>query len=64
MKKIIKHGYGQFHVTCEYCTCHFTYELEDVDALGFVTCPECGHACYHDTTNPVRTSTKLEVKDE
>lgn len=72
MKKIIRHGYGRYHAICDHCTCHFTYELEDVcyrfDAAGivesmYVTCPECGLACYHDTSNPDRTSIKLGVED-
>lgn len=63
MKKIIRHGYGRYHNICEHCTCHFTYELEDVDAEGHVTCPECDHVCEHSSFHPDHDS-KLGEKYE
>lgn len=39
--KIIKQGVKEFHITCPYCGCEFTYENEDVHE-GIVSCPCCG----------------------
>ena len=39
--KIIKQGTKEFHITCPYCGCEFTYENEDVHE-GIVSCPCCG----------------------
>ena len=39
--KIIKQGVKEFHTTCPYCGCEFTYENEDVHE-GIVSCPCCG----------------------
>ncbi len=61
MKKILKHGNKQEHITtCFCCGCEFSYEFEDViDGNGYnpngtsltyhlpyVTCPECGNMVY------------------
>lgn len=39
--KIIKQGVKEFHITCPYCGCEFTYENEDVHE-NIVNCPCCG----------------------
>jgi hypothetical protein len=39
-KKIIKQGTKEFHMTCPYCGCEFTYENEDV-CNSEVICPCC-----------------------
>lgn len=39
--KIIKQGTKEFHITCPFCGCEFTYENEDVHE-GIVSCPCCG----------------------
>lgn len=38
--KIIKDGVKEFHITCPYCGCEFTYENEDV-CNSEVICPCC-----------------------
>lgn len=38
--KIIKQGVKEFHITCPYCGCEFTYEKEDV-YNSEVICPCC-----------------------
>lgn len=38
--KIIKQGIKEFHITCPYCGCEFTYENEDV-CNSEVICPCC-----------------------
>lgn len=38
--KIIKQGIKEFHITCPFCGCEFTYENEDVHE-GTVSCPCC-----------------------
>ena len=38
--KIIKQGVKEFHITCQYCGCEFTYEKEDVHNSE-VICPCC-----------------------
>ena len=38
--KIIKDGIKEFHITCPYCGCDFTYEKEDV-CNSEVICPCC-----------------------
>ena len=38
--KIIKQGTKEFHITCPYCGCEFTYENEDV-CNSEVICPCC-----------------------
>lgn len=38
--KIIKQGVKEFHITCPYCGCEFTYENEDVHNSE-VICPCC-----------------------
>ena len=38
--KIIKDGTKEFHITCPYCGCEFTYENEDV-CNSEVICPCC-----------------------
>lgn len=40
MIKIIKQGVKEFHITCPYCGCEFTYENEDV-CNSEVICPCC-----------------------
>ena len=45
MIKIIKEGVKEFHATCPFCSCEFTYEREDVhDGMvgGIMNCPCCG----------------------
>lgn len=39
--KVIKQGVKEFHITCPYCGCEFTYENEDV-CNSEVICPCCG----------------------
>lgn len=39
--KIIKQGVKEFHITCPFCYCEFTYEEEDVPN-GIINCPCCG----------------------
>lgn len=39
--KIIKDGTKEFHITCPFCGCEFTYENEDIHE-GIVSCPCCG----------------------
>lgn len=38
--KVIKQGVKEFHITCPYCGCEFTYENEDV-CNSEVICPCC-----------------------
>ncbi len=44
--KIIKQGVKEFHITCPYCGCEFTYENEDV-YNSEVICPCCSKALPH-----------------
>ena len=39
--KIIKPGVKNFHITCPFCYCEFTYEKEDVSE-DIINCPCCG----------------------
>ena len=41
MIKVIKEGIKEFHATCPFCYCEFTYEKEDA-YNGIVSCPCCG----------------------
>lgn len=50
MKKIIKSGKKIYQKTCSRCGCEFTYENEDINYVGNVTCPECGCVLAHITT--------------
>ena len=53
--KIIKNGVKEFHITCPYCGCEFTYENEDV-CNSEVICPCCltnlPHKGVSGTVNP------------
>ena len=44
--KIIKDGIKEFHMTCPYCGCEFTYENEDV-FNSEVICPCCSTNLPH-----------------
>lgn len=44
--KIIKQGIKEFHITCPYCGCEFTYEKEDVHNSE-VICPCCSKGLPH-----------------
>lgn len=44
--KVIKQGVKEFHITCPYCGCEFTYENEDV-YNSEVICPCCSKALPH-----------------
>ena len=44
--KIIKQGVKEFHITCQYCGCEFTYEKEDVHNSE-VICPCCSNSLPH-----------------
>lgn len=44
--KIIKQGIKEFHITCPYCGCEFTYENEDV-CNSEVICPCCSTNLPH-----------------
>ena len=44
--KIIKQGVKEFHITCHYCGCEFTYEKEDVHNSE-VICPCCSKGLPH-----------------
>lgn len=44
--KIIKQGIKEFHITCQYCGCEFTYEKEDVHNSE-VICPCCSNSLQH-----------------
>lgn len=44
--KIIKDGIKEFHITCPYCGCEFTYENEDV-CNSEVICPCCSTNLPH-----------------
>lgn len=44
--KIIKQGVKEFHITCPYCSCEFTYENEDV-YNSEVICPCCSKGLPH-----------------
>lgn len=44
--KVIKQGTKEFHITCPYCGCEFTYENEDV-YNSEVICPCCSKALPH-----------------
>lgn len=50
MKKIIKSGKKIYQKTCSRCGCEFTYENEDINYIGNVSCPECGCVLAHITT--------------
>ena len=50
MKKIIKSGKKIYQKTCSRCGCEFTYENEDINYIGNVTCPECGCVLAHITS--------------
>lgn len=47
MKTIVKRPPSRFRETCTRCTGVFTYQLDDVDYLGYVSCPSCGYRCVH-----------------
>ena len=47
MKKIFAHGKKEFIVVCRNCGCKFSYELEDIVAKDYVTCPECDVRISH-----------------
>ena len=44
--KIIKQGVKEFHITCQYCGCEFTYEKEDIHNSE-VICPCCSKGLPH-----------------
>ena len=44
--KIIKDGIKDFHITCPYCGCEFTYENEDI-SNSEVICPCCSTNLPH-----------------
>lgn len=44
--KVIKQGVKEFHITCPYCGCEFTYENEDV-CNSEVVCPCCSTNLPH-----------------
>ena len=44
--KVIKQGIKEFHITCPYCGCEFTYENEDV-CNSEVICPCCSTNLPH-----------------
>lgn len=44
--KVIKQGIKEFHITCPYCGCEFTYENEDV-CNSEVICPCCSMNLPH-----------------
>lgn len=44
--KIIKQGVKEFHITCPFCGCEFTYENEDV-CNSEVICPCCSTNLPH-----------------
>lgn len=44
--KVIKQGVKEFHITCPYCGCEFTYENEDV-CNSEVICPCCSTNLPH-----------------
>lgn len=44
--KVIKQGTKEFHITCPYCGCEFTYENEDV-CNSEVICPCCSTNLPH-----------------
>ena len=44
--KIIKQGVKEFHITCHYCGCEFTYEKEDI-RNSEVICPCCSNSLPH-----------------
>lgn len=44
--KIIKDGVKEFHITCPYCDCEFTYENEDI-SNSEVICPCCSTKLPH-----------------
>ncbi len=48
--KIIKYGIKEFHITCPYCGCEFTYENEDV-CNSEVICPCCSTKLQHKVVN-------------
>ena len=48
--KIIKDGIKEFHITCPYCGCEFTYENEDV-CNSEVICPCCSTKLQHKVVN-------------
>lgn len=43
MVKIIKDGEREFTGYCYWCGCEFTYELSDIIASLYVTCPFCNN---------------------
>lgn len=47
--KIIKDGIKEFHITCPFCGCEFTYENEDVHNSE-VICPCCSTKLPHKIT--------------
>ena len=44
--KVIKQGVKEFHITCPFCGCEFTYENEDV-CNSEVICPCCSTNLPH-----------------
>lgn len=48
--KVIKQGTKEFHITCPYCGCEFTYEKEDVHNSQ-VICPCCSTNLLVGTVN-------------
>ena len=47
MKKIFAHGKKEFIAVCRNCGCKFSYELEDIVANDYVTCPDCNVRISH-----------------
>lgn len=58
--KIIKQGVKEFHITCPYCGCEFTYEKEDV-CNSEVICPCCSTNLPHKGTSDVNGDLSTET---
>lgn len=69
--KIIKQGVKEFHITCPYCGCEFTYEKEDV-YNSEVICPCCSTNLPHKgvigtintTSSPIPINNGYKIRDD
>jgi PHP family Zn ribbon phosphoesterase len=62
MKTIIKHGYNNYTTHCDNCLCFFEYEIKDVEN-DYVSCPDCGDKCRHNSAHYVVGSQIKEIEN-
>ncbi len=64
MIKIIEHGYKRYYANCDKCKCYFSYDINDLDDKGQISCPDCGCKVPHFSNNYDMTSQIKELKGE